>query len=107
MSKYSLERPRHVAEIDGVNEQSRVSDLPAAAAAHEAPKLLLGGPSLPRRLLLEGAERSEVSLRVDDLFHGGGTEGADQRSQCADAFGRKGVRRVYAVEVSVLAAGFR
>jgi hypothetical protein len=35
-------------------------------------------PSSPRRLLLEGAERSEISLSVDDLFDGGGTEGADQ-----------------------------
>jgi hypothetical protein len=33
---------------------------------------------LPRRLLLEGAEGSEVSLSVDDLFHAGGAEGADE-----------------------------
>jgi hypothetical protein len=78
MSKYSLERPRHMAEIEGVNEQSRVSDLPAAAAAHEAPKLLLSGPSLPRSLLLERAEGPELTLSLDDLFHGGGTESADQ-----------------------------
>jgi hypothetical protein len=39
-----------------VDEQARVSDLPASATTHEAPKLLLGGLSLPRRLLLEGAE---------------------------------------------------
>jgi hypothetical protein len=78
MSKYSLERPRHMAEIEGVNEQSRVSDLPAAAAAHEAPKLLLSGPSLPHTLLLECAEGAKFSLSVDDLFHGGGTESADQ-----------------------------
>ena len=29
-------------------------------------------------LLLEGAERSKVALRVDDLLHGGGAERADQ-----------------------------
>ena len=34
------------------------SGLPACAAAHEAPKLLLGGPASPLRLLLEGAEGS-------------------------------------------------
>jgi hypothetical protein len=33
---------------------------------------------LPRRLLLEGAEGSKLSLSVDDLFHGGGTKSADQ-----------------------------
>ena len=38
----------------------------------------LGASSLLRRLLLEGAERSELTLRVDDLLHRGGTEGADQ-----------------------------
>ncbi len=36
------------------------------------------GPSLPRRLLLEGTERSKLTLSGNDLFHGGGTEGADQ-----------------------------
>ena len=61
-----------------VDEQARVSDLPASATTHEAPKLLLSGPSLPRRLLLEGAERSKLTLGVEDLFHGGGTKRADQ-----------------------------
>ena len=61
-----------------VDEQARVSDLPASATTHEAPKLLLSGPSLPRRLLLEGAERSKLTLGVEDLFYGGGTERADQ-----------------------------
>jgi len=42
------------------------------------PELVLGRPSLPRRLLLEGAEGSEVALGVDDLFHRVGTESADQ-----------------------------
>ena len=57
-----------------VDEQARVSDLPASATTHEAPKLILSGPSLPRRLPLEGAERSKLTLGVEDLFHGGGTE---------------------------------
>jgi hypothetical protein len=65
-------------EIKRLDEQTRVSDLPPAAAAHEAPKLLLSGPSLPRRLLLQGTERSKLTLSVDDLLHGGGTESADQ-----------------------------
>jgi hypothetical protein len=78
MSKDEVKRPRHSVEIERIDEQARVSDLPAAAAAHEAPKLLFCCPSLPRRLLLQGAEGSKVTLRVDDLLHGGGTESADQ-----------------------------
>ena len=61
-----------------VDEQARVSDLPASATTHEAPKLLLSAPSLPRRLLLEGAERSKLTLGLENLFHRGGTERADQ-----------------------------
>ncbi len=78
MSEYEVKRPRHAGQIQCIDEQTRVSDLPAAAAAHEAPKLLLGGPLLPRRLLLEGAEGSKVSLSVNDAFDRGGTESADQ-----------------------------
>jgi hypothetical protein len=78
MSKYQVERPRHLGEIKRLDEQTRVSDLPPAAAAHEAAKLLLGGPSLPRGLLLEGAEGPKLTLSLNDLFHGGGTESADQ-----------------------------
>ena len=68
MSKYQVKRPGHFGEIKRLDEQARVSDLPAAAAAHEAPELLLRGPSSPRSLLLEGAEGSELSLSVNDLF---------------------------------------
>src|SRR6266496_3674341 len=78
MSKYKVKRPRHMGEIKRIDEQTRIVDLPAAAAAHEAPKLLLVRPSSPRRLLLEGAERCKVSLSVNELFDGGGTESADQ-----------------------------
>jgi dihydrofolate reductase len=78
MSKHAVERPRHLREIERLYEQARVSDLPAAAAAHEATKLLLNRPALPRRLLLESAEGSKLSLTVDDLFHAAGAEGADQ-----------------------------
>ncbi|HYY77083.1 MAG TPA: hypothetical protein VE644_12260, partial [Gaiellaceae bacterium] len=78
MSKYAVERPGHLGEVQRVDEQTRVSDLSPAAAAHEASKLLLVGPSLPRRLLLKGAEGGKVPLSLDDLFHGGSAEGADQ-----------------------------
>ena len=78
MSKYTVQRPGYLGQIQRLDEQAGVSDLPAAAAAHEAPKLLLMGPSLPRRLLLEGAEGSEAPLSVDDLLHRRDTESADQ-----------------------------
>ena len=78
MSKYQVERPRHLREIKRIDEQPRVSDLPATAAAHEAPKLILNRPSSPLRLFLEGAEGSKVSLGVDDLFYGSDTESAYQ-----------------------------
>jgi hypothetical protein len=78
MSKYQVKRPGHLGEIERPDEQTRVADLPSAAAAHEAPKLFLVAPSLPRRLLLQGPEGAEVSLSVNDLFHGGDTKSADQ-----------------------------
>ena len=78
MSKYLVKRPRHLGELKRLDEQTRVSDLPPPAAAHEAPKLLLVSPSLPGSLLLEGAEGPKLTLSVNDPFHGGGTESADQ-----------------------------
>jgi hypothetical protein len=78
MREDAIQRPRHPAEIERVDEQGRGLDLPAAAGAEETPKLLLMGPSLPRRLLLEGAEGFKVTLRIDDPFHGAATEGADK-----------------------------
>src|SRR6266498_2044924 len=78
MSQYTVQRPRHLAEIQRVDEQGRGLDLPAAVGANEAPELLLIGPSSPGRLLLEGAERFKLTLSVDDLFYGGRTERADQ-----------------------------
>lgn len=46
--------------------------------ADEAPELRLAAPSSPRRLLLEPAERCKLTLALDDLFHSGGTNAADQ-----------------------------
>lgn len=78
MGEHLVERARHVGEIERLDEEARVADLAPGAAAQEAPQLLLDGSPLPRGLLLEGAERSQVALRVDDLLHGGGAESADQ-----------------------------
>jgi hypothetical protein len=78
MGEHLVKRPRHLGELKRLDEQTRVSDLPPPAAAHEAPKLLLLSPALPGSLLLEGAEGPKLTLGVNDPFHGGGTESADQ-----------------------------
>jgi hypothetical protein len=78
MGKYQVERPRHLGEIKRLDEQTRISDLSPTAAAHEASKLLLRSSSLPRRLLLKGAERAELTLSVDDLLHANCTKSTDQ-----------------------------
>jgi hypothetical protein len=76
--EYAIEWARHVIEVQCVDEQVPVADLAAGAGAHEASKLLLAGPLALRRLALEGAERSRLTLRVDDPQHGVDTEVADQ-----------------------------
>ena len=78
MRKDTVERPGHAGELQRVDQQPGVADLAAAVGADEAPKLRLAAPSLPGRLLLERAERSKLALSVDDLFHTGGAEAADQ-----------------------------
>ena len=78
MRKQQIQRPRHSAEIQGIDEQRRRADLPAPVRSEKAPKLLLGRPPSPRRLFLEGAKRVEVTQSADDLLDGVGAEGADQ-----------------------------
>ena len=69
MSKDPVKRPGHLGEVERIDEQPGVSDLPATAATHKASKLLLGGPSSPLRLLLERPEASKVAVRVNHLYH--------------------------------------
>jgi hypothetical protein len=78
MGKHTVERPRHVGKVQRVDEQGCVLHLSAATGAEEAPKLLLIGLPLLRGLLLEGPERSKLPLSIDDPYHGGRTERADQ-----------------------------
>src|SRR5438270_10388717 len=78
MSKQAAERPRRSRQLQRFDEQAGVADLPSAAAAHEAPQLLLTCPSVPRRLVLEGTEGSKVTLGSEELFHGFGTQGTNQ-----------------------------
>ena len=78
MGQRPVERPRHLGEIQRIDEQPCVPDLSTAAAAHEAPKLLLGCATSPLGLFLECAKRSKLTFGFDDLLHAGGTESADQ-----------------------------
>ena len=78
MRQHAVEGARHPGEVERLDEQARVADLAAAAAAHETAKLLVARPSLPRRLFLEGAEGAEVALLLDDLLDRGGSECPDQ-----------------------------
>ena len=108
MRKYTIERPRHARELQRVDQQPRVPDLPAAVGTDEAPKLLLAAPSSPRRLLLEGAERSKLTLNLDDLFHTGGTKAADQLVlQVGDAHVEPECLHVGATEVGAKAGPLR
>jgi hypothetical protein len=73
--EHAFERPGHASEIQRLDEQRRIAGLPVP---HEAPELLLIGQVSLRRLLLERAERAELTLGGDHLFHSGGTDGPDE-----------------------------
>src|SRR4029453_16198923 len=60
--QHRVERPWDLRRVQRVDEPARVPNLPASAAAHEPPQLLLDGASLPRRLLLKRAKRSPIAL---------------------------------------------
>ena len=60
------------------DEQGGRADLATAACAQEAPELLIGGPPPPLGLLLERAERHELTLRFEYPLDGVTTETADQ-----------------------------
>jgi hypothetical protein len=76
--------------------------------ADEAPELLLIGPASPFGLLLEGAERSKLTLCGDDLFDGSGTEGTDQLVlQVSDAHVETKLLHVSASEVGAEAGALK
>ena len=45
MSKQPVEWARHLREIERIDEQTRVANLPAVGAAHEPPQLPLDSPA--------------------------------------------------------------
>src|SRR5215471_17951569 len=68
VGEHEIERPWDSGEVECLDEQARVPDLPAVAAPQEPMELLLDWTSPPVRLLLERSERPELALRVDDLL---------------------------------------
>jgi hypothetical protein len=64
-----------VVEIERLDEQGRVPDLPVP---HEPVQLSGEGQRALLGLLLKGAETARLALSVDDLFHAGATERADE-----------------------------
>src|SRR4029077_17108738 len=66
--EHALERLRSLREVECVYEQAGVADFAPATAAHEAAQLLLAGTPVPGGLLLQGAKRPEIALRLDDLL---------------------------------------
>src|SRR4051812_40780282 len=76
--EHAVERRGHACRIERVDEQAGVARLAPAAAAHEAMELLLARPAAPRRLLLQRAERVQVTLDRGDLLDRLRSERADQ-----------------------------
>jgi len=65
-------------DFERIDEEVPVADLAAALRANETPKLLVGCTPPPRRLVLEGAKRSELALVLHDRFHRGDPERTNQ-----------------------------
>src|SRR5262245_35234280 len=78
VSEHALERVRDSIEIESLDEQVRVPDLPPAAASQPTTQLILDRSPLPRSLLLERPERTQIAFRFGDLLHPLDTDGADQ-----------------------------
>ena len=76
--EHADERPWHVGQVQRSDQIGRVSGLPAAAAAHPAPELVLDRLAEPGRLLLESAECLQITVRLCNAFDGCGAVSADQ-----------------------------
>ena len=69
---------RRGVRLECLDQQPRVADLAAAAAAHEAAQLLLDRLVAPGRLLLQRAERAEVAVDLGNRLDRVRAERADQ-----------------------------
>src|SRR5437899_23945 len=77
MSEHAGQRARDSLRLEGLDEQRRIAEV-AATVLQPAAQLRLDRSASPRGLVLEIAERLELSLRGDDLLYAGGTERANQ-----------------------------
>ena len=75
MLEHPIERPRYVVEVQRVDEQARVPDLPVVQPTAE---LRLERPVLMCRLLLKGAKGRQLTLGFGDSKQRGGAYGTDQ-----------------------------
>jgi hypothetical protein len=75
MCEHTVERSRYAGEVERLDEESPVPDLPVR---HEAPELLLVRAVTMRFLLLVGTERPELAVLGEDALDGVGAEGADE-----------------------------
>src|SRR5204863_8610326 len=74
----AVERRGHPVELERVDEQDRVTDLPPGAAREEAPQLVLAGPAAPLGLLLHRPEGAEVPVRPEHRLDRLRSERADE-----------------------------
>jgi putative polysaccharide biosynthesis protein len=78
VGEHLVERARHPFEVERLDEQARVADLPRRPAPEEAPELAFHRAAAPGGLLLERSEGAELSLGVDDALDRRGAESPDQ-----------------------------
>jgi hypothetical protein len=78
VGQQAVQRLGDAAEVEGVDQQPGVAVLAAAAGAQEAVQQPGQGPLPLGGLALEGPERPELPLALDQPLHGGGAEAADQ-----------------------------
>ena len=78
MCEDTVQWPGHAAQIQRGDEQGREPCLSSVLGTEETPELLVFGAASPRGLLLKGAERAELTVRLDDPFDGRRTERPDQ-----------------------------
>src|ERR1022692_320805 len=74
----AVQGPGYLVQIHGAGQQARVAVLIAGPAAHEAAELVMCSPAPLGGLALQGPQRPELALRLDDSFHRAGPERPDQ-----------------------------
>src|SRR6478672_4271258 len=77
MPEHAHQRPRDPLRFERLDEERRIAEV-AASVLQPAPQLRLDRPTTPRGLILEIAERLELSLGSDDLLDPVSPERADQ-----------------------------